>query len=124
MSKAVEAVLIEELSHGMAVVSRQNIADEEGKTLPGLQRAVGGYVDVITLTHPTTGTKADMWINDEGKVNGLPLNTLASVLAIVCEAGLAAGDYIAGPAVLAGFNEEGETVALPPEWMDLIAAIA
>ena len=66
----------------------------------------------------------DMWINDEGKVNGLPLNTLASVLAIVCEAGLAAGDYIAGPAVLAGFNEEGETVALPPEWMDLIAAIA
>lgn len=120
----VQAAVIETLAFGMTAITRQNIADEEGKTLPGLQKAVGGYVDVLTLTHPTTGSKADMWVNDEGKFNGSPLNEFATILAIVCESGIAHGDYITGTVVLAGFNEEGETTALSDDWMELITSIA
>lgn len=120
----VQAAVIETLDYGMTCVYRTNIADENGKTLAGLQKAVGGYVDVIELRHPTTGTLADMWINDEGKMNGSPMNQYATILAIVCEAGLAYGDFIAGTVVLTCHNEEGDTTPLSSDWMELIASIA
>ena len=38
-------------------------------TLKNLQRIVGGYIEILQLDH-----NVDLICNDEGKINGLPLN--------------------------------------------------
>lgn len=50
--------------------------DCDGGVLRELQEAVGGYVDVVALDQGL-----DMWVNDEGLVNGMSANWLASALA-------------------------------------------
>lgn len=70
----------------------------DGETLPALQALVGGLVDVVNL-----GRDVDMWVNDEGRYTQ-PLNLGAS---------LTARQPIYGVAVLAGSNDEGETISLP-----------
>jgi hypothetical protein len=46
-----------------------------------------------------------LWINEEGKLHGLPSNPLATILA---RSRLQPGDYIAGPAVVMTRREAGE----------------
>lgn len=126
MSNEVQAAVIETLAEGMTVVYRTNVADAEGKTLKGLQQAVGGYVDAIDVRHPVTGEAGTLWINDEGKMNGSPMNEYATILAVIGGwAGPAYGDYVAGTAVLTGYDPEtGETVPMSDAWMEVIASIA
>ena len=43
--------------------------------LKDLQNAVGGWIEAVNLTDNIT-----MWINEEGKLNNLPLNVTATLL--------------------------------------------
>lgn len=90
-------------------------------TLPFLQKTVGGYVEKITLSLPEGGS-VDMWLNDEGKLHGLPRNGLAESIATATGwSGEEYGDWIAGPVVIAGFDAEtGETVTTPRDWQMLM----
>lgn len=86
---------------GVATVHRWDPAD----TLSRLQEAVGGHVDVIGLS-----PALDMWLNDEGLVNGMLINWAATAVA-------AAHGYVyqpyAGPVVFTGgTDEEGNTLPL------------
>lgn len=65
-------------------------------TLEALQGAVGGYVDVIRLHDGL-----DMWINDEGKLNGLEPNHIATELARL-HGRLFPGDVVVGPVAFTG----------------------
>ncbi len=67
---------------------------DEAGTLPHLA-AVGGYVDVVSLS-PTL----DMWVNDEGLLVGLPLNRVATT-ELAAEHGHVHQVYV-GPVVLTG----------------------
>lgn len=79
--------------------------DSDGGVLRELQEAVGGYVDVVALDQGL-----DMWVNDEGLVNGMSVNWLASALA----ARSGAQQPYWGPAVFTGgADEEGKTLSLP-----------
>lgn len=126
MSNEIQAAVIETLPSGITAVYRTNVADETGNALKGLQKAVGGYVDAIELRHPVTGEVATMWINDEGKMNGLPVNEYATVLAIVSGwPGPAYGDFVVGTVAITGHDPEtGETTPMGEGWMELIASIA
>lgn len=61
--------------------------------LEALQDVVDGYIEQITLIQG----KAAMLVNEEGRLRGMPSNTLAS---------LVAGISIVGPALLLGVNGE------------------
>lgn len=124
MTDTIEVVQIETLAPGLSVISRTEF--KAGGTLKGLQTAIGGLVDCFDIVHPRTGAIATVWFHDEGKINGLPVNHEAMAVAIVGGwRGPLFGDWIAGPVVLTGFDPtEGETIALPPEWMEVIAALA
>ena len=61
--------------------------------LEALQDVVDGYIEQITLIQG----KAAMLVNEEGRLRGMPSNTLAS---------LVAGISIVGPALILGVDGE------------------
>jgi hypothetical protein len=80
-----------------------SVSDQE---LGNLQSAVGGYVQAIDLSDTMT-----MWMNEEGKLVGLPYNGIATAL---WEARFGVGtDVIMGNAVFTGTpDEDGETTTI------------
>lgn len=70
-----------------------------------LQTTVGGYVEAITLAGDLV-----MWVNEEGKMNGLPFNQAATSIFMMHRGG---ADYIVGPVVFTGgVDDDGETLGL------------
>jgi hypothetical protein len=49
--------------------------DEGGAALAAMQKAVGGYIELVRL-----GAALDMWVNEDGIRLKLPLNSRASVV--------------------------------------------
>jgi hypothetical protein len=78
----------------------------EDISLKTLQAKVGGWVQAIDLDKDVT-----LWANEEGKLEGLPVNPFATAL---WELAFGVGtDIIVGDIVLTGgTDEEGETLGL------------
>lgn len=94
-------------------------------TLPELQKFVGGHIELIrnfkrghiaitdahsekVVAQLEIGKNADMWINEEGKLEGLDINPIATLLYTYGK-----DDAIVGNVLIAHTefrkNEEGET---------------
>lgn len=69
-------------------LERTTLADG---SLATLQKAVGGYVERVVLSETLT-----MWVNEEGLLQGLPINMAATILA---------GRQIVGDVVLESNDE-------------------
>lgn len=84
------------------------------KGLEALQREVGGYIDVVGLE-----SGVDAYVNDEGLLEGLPFNR-----ALPTSYG-ARMVPIVGPIIVAGHDEEGDTVSLTPtqlsKWVTILS---
>jgi len=79
---------------------------DEDKSYETLSKAVGGLIECVNI--PSLGV--DMWINEEGKVNGLDLNGFGCAL-WVSEYGYT--DIIVGDVIITGgVDEEGRTLGL------------
>lgn len=91
---------------------RTEVIDLEPGLAP-LQAAVGGYIEAI---YPLPGVV--MFLNEEGKIQGLPHNPVASLVA----AEVLYGDYICGNVVLVGEDGHGESVGLTDEQVEAIYA--
>ena len=81
-----------------------------------LSRAVGGMIEAVTLPSGLT-----LWVNEEGKMNGLPVNEYATRLfASAFGAGI---DIIVGNAIVTGgADDEGETLGLTDEEVSILVA--
>ena len=78
--------------------------------LHGLQAAVGGDIEAVDTA--VLGDQLTSYINAEGKFNGSQPNPRATEL---LGPGLFAGDFIAGPLLICGFDpDEGENRDCPP----------
>jgi hypothetical protein len=81
---------------------------DEGSQLEQLQSAVGGLVQAIDFTEGLT-----IWVNEEGKIYGLPVNPKATFL---WEKYFGLTDFICGDVIFTGgTGEEGETLGLDEE---------
>ena len=79
---------------------------EEGRTGNAIRDAVDGLYDCIHI--PSLGV--DMWINDEGKLEDLPINAMGTALWI-SQYGMT--DMIVGNIVVTGgVDEEGNTLGI------------
>lgn len=77
-------------------------------SLGGLQALVGGNIEAVGLTCPTPATG---YINEEGKMKGLPRNQRATFVANIMPS-----DWIAGPMiVLGGPDDEGNDTPIPDD---------
>jgi hypothetical protein len=78
---------------------------DAGSGLKILQSAVGGWVQAVDFTADLT-----IWVNEEGKINGLPFNPKATK---IWTHFLGNTDFIVGNAVFTGGTDEnGETLAI------------
>lgn len=86
------------------------IQDINGETVDydTLSEGVGGWIECVGLDR-----NLDLWVNEEGKLIGLPFNPLATLL---WEKYFGNTDIIMGDAVItAGSDDEGETLAFEEE---------
>lgn len=86
----------------------------EATELADLQRAVGGYIQIIELTEELA-----MVIEEEGKLKNKPVNDIATRLTQHFNAGLQADDAIVGDAVLIG-QRNGSTIDVPALAVDAL----
>jgi hypothetical protein len=77
----------------------------ESFTLEELQDFVGGYIELVRLSEDVV-----MFVNEEGKLNGLHVNPKATILASAEEA-IGPTDIIVGDAVVMTRKEAGEDAA-------------
>jgi hypothetical protein len=93
------------------VATPVEVIDLSDDTLTKLQDAVGGWVQAVDLTEDVT-----LWCNEEGKMNGLPFNAIATSLWIDK---FGETDIIVGDVVLTGgADDEGELLTLTAEALD------
>lgn len=81
-------------------VREVELADNLGDRLTELNRLVGGWIESV-VCRDYEGTIA--WVNDEGRVHGLPPNARATAHFYPFPS-----DYLAGDVVLLGCNRVGE----------------
>lgn len=84
--------------------------------LTTLQGLVGGYVQALRLSE-----EVDLFCNEEGKLERLPVNGHANRLAALLDLGLQPGDFFVGQVVLLGVLnpatgiEDGDSHPVPEE---------
>jgi hypothetical protein len=91
---------------GIEIWQLPNDPEQETRALGD---AVGGWIQAIRI-----GDRAIMYVNEEGKLRGLPINAIARQIAKA--AGLR--DIIVGPAVLVGYDGTADIASLPPDWLN------
>lgn len=88
--------------------------------LPYLQDKVGGWVQAIDLQGKLAGFT--LWLNEEGKITGLPFNDIATMLWELSYG--AYTDIILGDCVITGgTDDEGETLGLDAEQIDYLEQV-
>lgn len=94
------------------------ILDLEAESYEQLSGAVGGLIQAVDLKEDLT-----LWCNEEGKlINGMEPNLIATHL---WARSFGNTDVIMGNVVFTGgADSEGEDVALSPEWITELEALA
>ena len=90
--------------------------DVERINLEFLQGVVGGWIELL----PIPGLEVNMYLNEEGKIEGLPLNHRASSIAHRTHA-VSGYDYIVGDVVLVdGIDDEGDDTGLEEAKVEML----
>ena len=101
-------------------VSPVELAEDSMTRLSQMQAAVGGWVEAVDMTDTLT-----MWVDEEGKLAGKPINPVANQVVGSYRVGLMPGDFIVGDVLLTGFDQDsGEVTPLPVYAVELITLIA
>jgi hypothetical protein len=89
----------------VAIRANGTIEDIEiDSDLASLQKAVGGYIEVLQMT-----PEVHAYLDEEGKLKGKEPNVMATMLCKKLKIGLLPGDIIAGDMILFGTTDENET---------------
>ncbi|CAI7978120.1 conserved hypothetical protein [Frankia sp. Hr75.2] len=84
--------------------------------LPAYQALVGGSIQAIGLFRP----EASMYINEEGKLLGLPVNHRATALAAVHNSDFRDQDFVVGDAFMIGpLDSKGRDRTVPAQYVRL-----
>lgn len=79
-------------------------------SLEAMQKAVGGYIELFLRMESghRPGVQIDFYCNEEGRLNGLPLN-------VIVNAGRGYLFDIMGPLLIAACNPDGESIGMSKE---------
>jgi Domain of unknown function (DUF3846) len=99
---------------------------DERIDLDYLQNVVGGWIEAVDVEQVLTDSgrrsvNATVFVNEEGKLNGLPVNHRATDLCALAIGGWF-HDVIVGDVVVAGQpDDEGETNAVPDALIQIVS---
>lgn len=106
--------------HALLITPDDTVATidiDDRQQLEQLQAAVGGWIEVHALTET-----AALVINEEGKIQRLPVNDIATRLTQHYDIGLVPWDLIVGPAVVVGVSGP-EYVDAPADVVDALTRL-
>lgn len=92
----------------------------DGERIADIHELVGGYFDIFRFGGPPNSHHG-LFVNDNGLIDGLPPNQLATEL---FHEGLEPNGYLAGPAVMAAFDPMGTTVAPLPSVVEALEGLS
>lgn len=104
MEKEIRAMIIKTDTDEAAIL------EKFPASLESMQAVVGGYLDALRVSHSIT-----IWLNEEGKINGLAPNFY-----LLDQEGKPY-DTVVGDVLITGTDEEGETVGLTDEEFEEIS---
>ena len=85
--------------------------------LDAYRQIVGGHLELVHFVRPSAG----MYINEEGKLNGLPFNHRATALLWAHNSAFRGRDVIVGPAFIVGPADHcGDDTSAPNDLVDLL----
>lgn len=85
--------------------------------LDAYRALVGGSLEIVTFERPA----ATLYLNDEGKLDGLPVNQRATLLAWVHNSAFRDVDVIVGDAFIVGAaDQHGDDLTVPEELVTLL----
>lgn len=82
-------------------------------TLEALQKEVGGYIDIVPLDE---SGELDLYVHDEGKLIGLPVNRVWLIDSQVA-------DILVGTVFVARHDNEGNTISIRDSDVETIESI-
>lgn len=88
------------------------VEDFDANDYPTLSRKVGGMIEAVMVDDTVHA-----YVNEEGKLQGLAPNPIATLLTGVHRW----GDFIVGPAVFLSSNPDGTEADLPDGWYTEVA---
>lgn len=98
---------------------------DDNITLEFMQGVVGGYIETVPIYEVLTDSgrkhvEADLFVNEEGKLIGLPLNPRATDLAALTIGGWV-HDVIKGDVIVTGQpDDEGRNTPVPQTVIDIV----
>lgn len=99
------------------VLSNSELQEKEiGTELEDLQEIVGGYIEIPYLGDVFVDNGIDVIINEEGKL----IEGLRAEIAIVNKQRGAILDIVYGNCIFASHNDEGETIGLTDEQIQIV----
>ena len=99
------------------VLSNGELKEQEiGTELEDLQQIVGGYIEIPFLSRKFRNNGIDVIINEEGKL----IDGMSPEIAIVDKSNGTILDIVYGNCIFASHNEEGETIGLTEEQMQIV----
>lgn len=99
------------------VLSNGELKEQEiGTELEDLQQIVGGYIEIPFLSRKFRNNGIDTIINEEGKL----IDGMSPEIAIVDKSNGTILDIVYGNCIFASHNEEGETIGLTEEQMQIV----
>lgn len=88
---------------------------EEILSLEEMQQFVHGLIETASFNRTLEQANIDLWINEEGKLDGLPITAI-----VVKEPGFQIVDRLAGPVLFTGQTEDGESCGLTEEQTTIV----
>lgn len=99
------------------VLSNGELKEQEiGTELEDLQKIVGGYIEIPFLSRKFRDSGIDTIINEEGKL----IEGMKPEIAIADEGKGTILDIVYGNCIFASHNEEGDTIGLTEEQMQIV----
>jgi hypothetical protein len=97
--------------------------------LTTLQTLVDGSIEAVYGYRETDGTLSDQpritfYLNDEGKLRGLPPNPHATALWWHYNPSVGHADFLVGPVVITGYDPAGHDINVPEDVIDTFVALA
>jgi len=106
------------MAQGIIIRTNGTIENVVINDLHDMQAAVGGYIE-----RACSFDGSDMWVNEEGLLRGLPINTTAAIVRqTFCNVAMSAA--LVGDALILGFTEDGEKADVTDAARERVESIA